>query len=89
MDAVALQRAVGEFLDLLKSLGDVAPAPAYPPSWLEKKALDAIKYFQQEEGAGATAVVPRVADGCQTWQQLMAELDKKWLPIQKTSLHYV
>jgi hypothetical protein len=86
MDAVALQRAVGEYLDLLKSLGDVGPAPAYPPSWLEKKALDAIKYFQPEEGPTA---VPRVSDAGQTWQQLMIEIEKKWLPIQKSTLHYV
>eukprot|EP01036_Dinobryon_divergens_P032397 gene32397-41971_t len=86
MDAVALQRAVGEYLDLLKSLGDVGPAPAYPPSWLEKKALDAIKYFQPERGPTSD---PRVPNAGQTWQQFVTGLEKKWLHIQKSTLHYV
>ena len=80
MDAVGLQRAVGEFVDFLNSLGDLGPAPAYPVSWLEKKALEAVKYFQQEEVATA---VPRL-----TWKQRIGDIGKLWLTIQKSTLHY-
>ena len=72
-------------MTFLKGL-EIGVAPAYPTVWLEKKAMEAVRSFQNESPESHPAASDSTARGIKSWKQRLEELDLKWKNANKAIL---